>query len=293
MQIISELLELSGQKMSFHCFIVEQPQLEPYWHGHPEIELSLVVRGRGLRFVGDHVGEFSHDDLLLTSSNMPHDRVSDTNLTKKESARVIVLHLSENFWLHYPEYQSLSKLLNEARYGVLFPNPSASLKQQILQLTTQSSLTGLSSIISIFSQLASNNLRQTLSSAAFGEGQFSSPENQRIQMINKHLLDHYHDSISQKQIANKIAMSPQAFSRWFKHTMNCTFIEHLNKIRIEKACLLLVETTQPISLVAAHCGYDSLSNFNKQFSKLKNTTPRQFRRHFSERYSASDQNSLS
>ena len=35
------------------------------WHHHPELELTLTLNSRGLRFVGDHVGEYGDGDLVL------------------------------------------------------------------------------------------------------------------------------------------------------------------------------------------------------------------------------------
>jgi AraC-like DNA-binding protein len=42
----------------------------------------------------------------------------------------------------------------------------------------------------------------------------------------------------------------------------------------------LAESERPIIEIAAACGYANLSNFNRQFLHLKNTTPRRFRERF-------------
>ena len=55
---------------------------------------------------------------------------------------------------------------------------------------------------------------------------------------------------------------------------------YVNQMRILKACQLLVDTEAPVTEIANTCGFKSLTNFNQRFSELKQTTPRQFRKHF-------------
>lgn len=42
------------------------------WHHLPEFELTLTLNSRGQRFVGDHVAEYDHGDLVLLGPNLPH-----------------------------------------------------------------------------------------------------------------------------------------------------------------------------------------------------------------------------
>src|SRR5262249_36658885 len=42
------------------------------WHYRPEVELLLVVAGRGLRFVIDSIQEYHEGELYLLGPNVPH-----------------------------------------------------------------------------------------------------------------------------------------------------------------------------------------------------------------------------
>lgn len=41
------------------------------WHSHPEMEFT-IMRGRGMRYVGDHVEPFGPIDCVLIGGNVPH-----------------------------------------------------------------------------------------------------------------------------------------------------------------------------------------------------------------------------
>ena len=55
-----------------------------------------------------------------------------------------------------------------------------------------------------------------------------------------------------------------------------TFKEYLLNVRVGYACKLLTDDTLNISQIAYSCGFENLSNFNRQFKKIRNITPSQF-----------------
>ena len=73
-------------------------------------------------------------------------------------------------------------------------------------------------------------------------------------------------------------MSTQAFSRFFHKFMGISFIDYVTSLRISRACRYLLETDKTIAAICYLCGFNNLSNFNRQFLRYKNTTPREFRR---------------
>lgn len=42
------------------------------WHHHPEFELTLTLNSRGQRFIGNHVAEYDHGDLVLIGPDLLH-----------------------------------------------------------------------------------------------------------------------------------------------------------------------------------------------------------------------------
>jgi AraC-like DNA-binding protein len=82
--------------------------------------------------------------------------------------------------------------------------------------------------------------------------------------------------ISQAEIAAALGMTSPAFSRFFKTAMGQTFVNFVNILRINEACRLL-SGAQPITEIAMECGYQNISNFNRQFLALRGINPTEYR----------------
>lgn len=80
------------------------------------------------------------------------------------------------------------------------------------------------------------------------------------------------------EIAGLLNMSVSAFSHYFKKRTQKTFTQFINETRIGKAKRLLIETDKSIAEIAYESGYNSLSNFNKQFNALEKFSPKAFRK---------------
>ena len=84
-------------------------------------------------------------------------------------------------------------------------------------------------------------------------------------------------SASVAAIANNVQASPGAFSRYFAREVGKGFVEYVNDVRCGEACLRLRGGDKPVAEIAHDCGFESLSNFNRQFKLRTGLTPRAFR----------------
>lgn len=95
-----------------------------------------------------------------------------------------------------------------------------------------------------------------------------------IQYLNKH-----YDSPELKisDLAEKAYMSEKHFRRVFFDIYNQTPYAYLQKIRINKAEILLLYTSKNISDIALQCGFCDIYSFSHCFKKHTGMSPREYR----------------
>ncbi|MBE7044027.1 MAG: helix-turn-helix domain-containing protein [Ruminococcaceae bacterium] len=103
----------------------------------------------------------------------------------------------------------------------------------------------------------------------------------RLQSVFDYVEKHYADAITAEEMAQLCNMSYSYFSRFFKKNMQKSFNEYLNFIRINEAEKLLASTDLTITEIAMQVGFSTSSYFIQQFRRIKNTSPKQFRKNFS------------
>ena len=90
-------------------------------------------------------------------------------------------------------------------------------------------------------------------------------------------MKNYEEKISLVEVAELAHMTPESFSRFFKQRTRKTFSRFVNEVRCAKASKILQEEKIGISEVAFQCGFNNLSNFNRQFKKITNYTPKEYK----------------
>lgn len=100
----------------------------------------------------------------------------------------------------------------------------------------------------------------------------------RYKRIISYMEKHYAEPVSLQQLADIIPCNSQYLCRFFKEIAGVTPIQHLISYRLERACLLLRDTTKPILQVALDCGFDNISYFIRKFKEAKGCTPKEYRK---------------
>ncbi len=266
---------------SFKVWSHGYPYRTVRWHFHPEYEIHLITATTGRMFVGDHIGAFVPGNLVMTGPNLPHNWVSDVPADATIEERCLVLQFDADFIARcidtFPDLREIRALLDESRAGLLFPPATGAAAQPLLaRLVDARGTRRVVLFMQLLELLAGCRARRRLASVAWrtDPGDYASS---RINPVLAYLGEHFAQPLREADLAQLAGQSVSAFSRTFRRHTGLTFVQYVNRLRINLACELLATDTLSITEICYQVGFNNLSNFNRQFLLLKDMPPSKFR----------------
>jgi len=275
------LLEDLGKKRGQHSFLafeIVQNRLDFFWHYHPEYELTLIVKGKGKRLIGDHHDYFESGDLVLIGPGLPHTWVSDKSI--KGKCEVIVIQFSLDFMERFTgleELDPIHKLLLNAKGGISIDNSkSSAVKDLIKHLPTKNDIEKITDFLRILHSIS--KLKQTSLASSFYQPLKGNENEKRINKVCQYIQKHAAEPLTIHKAAALIHLTPSAFCKFFKRMTGKTFSDYVNDIRIANACSDLLATDKQVAAIAYENGFETITYFNRVFLKKKNMRPSSYRK---------------
>lgn len=100
---------------------------------------------------------------------------------------------------------------------------------------------------------------------------------EKIEKIDRFLSCNLLNRFSLEEIAAYAGMNKTYFCLFFKKHYNTGLIEYVNKLKVEKACGILINKNIPVADIAKECGFANIPYFNRVFKSIKGVSPREFR----------------
>ncbi len=278
-----------AQWESFHCEVVRGASYNAMWHFHPEYQLTLVLRSRGHRMVGDNITPLRPGDLVLVGSNLPHvwHQATDSSGGRPDPGvhAIIVRFLGTCLgaeFLEKPELESVRQLLRRAARGLVIGGKARELVTERMQrLAASRGLARIIELLAILDFLAESRELKPIASAGIVPA-VAHGDQDRMQRVCRYIDAHLTEPIERDAVAAEAHLSAGAFSRFFRVRTGKTLPEYVNALRIGRACEQLAEGTAKVTDIAMDCGFRNLANFNRHFRALTKLSPRDYRRRFLE-----------
>jgi len=98
-----------------------------------------------------------------------------------------------------------------------------------------------------------------------------------IQTILRFIADNYDQKITIKDVAADTGLHPNYAMKLFHRVLKISIKQYINKLRLQHAQALLIDTNEAILNIALKAGFGSISRFYDIFHREFHKTPQQFR----------------
>ena len=251
------------------------------WHHHDEYELHLIMETSGKVFVGDYIGHFQPGHLVLTGPRVPHNWISSDAPPGGVALRDRVIQFAhepiEQACELFPEFKEILPLLEQARYGIEFFGVSEMAQAHFERVATSRGLARIAGFCEFMGMLARCREFRLLSSVQL---QCADDDESMAQVaaVVGYISEHCAEPLSMAEVSARFRMPESRFSRFFRRATGNTFTDFVNRMRISKACQLLMETDRYVTTICYEVGFNNVANFNRRFLEIKGMTPKEFRR---------------
>jgi AraC-like DNA-binding protein len=261
------------------------------WHCHDEYELHLIEATSGRMFVGDHIGHFEPGQLVLTGPRLPHNWISTECPEGGVPVRDRVIQFAhgpiEHAASRLPELAEALPLLARARYGLEFRGLADQARAAFTRIKESSGLKRFGEFCLLLSELASCTEYHLLSSVQLQNGDDEAAQ-RRINDVIVYLTEHSHEPLTLPELCARFNMSESRFSRVFRRATGHTLTDFVNRLRVNRACQLLMDTQLFVTSICYDVGFNNVANFNRRFLEIKGMTPTEFRRRAEARFGGRD-----
>ena len=250
-------------------------------HFHNLFEFGFCRHGNGRLILGERENDYHGDMLSLIPPNYPHNTLSN----------------DINYWEYL--FFDPTQLIRE-----LFPNNPKVQAKKLSVITQRADLLSLEDcpVLAKTADRIFEEMRQKLpyykesvsllirsfllEILRIQEGKGSdeqwemNPDTALLTQItpaHRFVEEHYQDTIRAGDLARECGLSEVHFRRVFEDYMNMAPMDYVNLVRIQKACDLMSRSDSSMDVVAMECGFASVSTYTRNFKKMLNTTPFQWK----------------
>ncbi len=247
-----------------------------FLHYHNELEIGYCMEGTGTCVIGEKIYTFSAGDYIIIAPNIPHYH-------KAISADDCVCDF---IFFDFEKMLSVFKIDTRKTFPFFDTNiPSQIIRannteelrtplKDIIKLAADYEHTKSLSEILICFFLLSERLKKYGLPLEFA---MSDSNDSKLTPAISLIALEYASDLDIEDLANACYMSKSHFMKVFNNTFGISAYAYLNRFRVYAAREMLIHTDYSIAYIGESCGFNSFSNFFRQFKKYFNISPSECR----------------
>lgn len=235
--------------------------------------IVIVVQGRKRGFLGNDVYLYDAQHYLMVSIPVPFTMETDASALEPMLAIYMRLDftVAADLLLHLADRgQSVSAPPRSMVSSPMDDAMSHSVLRflQIMASPLDAEILGQAMVREIYYRVLTGVQGQTLRSALTLQGQFG-----KVAKALRKLHAEYDSYLDVNALAKEAGMSLATFHSHFKTITETSPMQYLKSTRLHQARLLMLRNNLTASAASARVGYESVSQFSREFKRLFGLTP--------------------
>lgn len=236
--------------------------------------IVIVCQGSKRGYFGDQVYVYDEQHYLAVSVPVPF--TMETAATAEHPLLAIYMHLDFSVataLLLELEQQHLPLAVKAAQSMVSSPMDET-LRDTVLRFLTalnhplDAAILGPSLVRELYYRVLTGAQGQTLRAALTLQGQFG-----KVGKALRHIHACYAQTLNLTQLADEAGMSVPTFSAHFKTITQQSPMQYVKSVRLHQARMLMVRQEMTAAAASHAVGYESASQFNREFKRLFGLPP--------------------
>lgn len=262
-------------------YVCLKPDKQIGMHSQNSWELDYVIRGKGLRTIGDSTEPIAEGEVILIPPHIPHQWNFDLTETDTEGNIINIAVFFEQSVLDrietfFPEAKQsvchLKSIDSAVSYSGATQKRITELLISMRELTPEYRLGRMIDLIVLVSN--------TGKCSVVGRNNLLSKSEQRLEKIRVFCSCNYYNPISLNEMAAHVNMNKSAFCTFIRRHTGHSFSEYVNLYRLDKAAEMLVHTEKGIAEIAYDVGFANVTYFNRLFKSRFGHPPGAMRSRF-------------
>lgn len=247
-------------------------------HWHDFLELEYVSDGEGMQYLNQQVVPFSKGTLTLL---LPTD-FHEVHVSKRNYPYVYNVKFTEQM-LDHDLFEFLYNT-KDSLYAAIPEEMQAAVVQEFMNLQQEcegNALLKTKAIKCILQRILIYLVRymQTGSPQERLENPPLSVSSDIVVQAMSYIKRNYRNSITLKDIADYVHLSPNYLSGLFRKTVGITITEYLMSVRMRNAIVYLINSDKTIQEICEAVGYNSYEHFERLFKRRFGISPKEFRKY--------------
>lgn len=255
-----------------YMHFITKPAEQIGLHVQPTWELSYVIRGTGIRFMGSQQEPFQMGEVVLVPPNLKHC----WTFAGDDPIECITLYFDPDVLSRlnslFPEFETVTSRFLEYSEAICFKGSTLHrLQSSLKRIENENDTERIVSLLGIIVDIAQSSELKFV-------GRQRTDTEIKLEKIKIYIGCNYNHDICINSIAKYMGMNRSSLCTFFHQQTGQTIIEAINACKLSMASQLLSHKDLTIQQICFESGFNNLSYFFRFFKSTMGMTPNEYRK---------------